>query len=49
LRLLEGVHLQVSHIDSERHLLHICHGKGGKNPSFKPFHNHAGVAPDLVR
>jgi integrase/recombinase XerD len=31
LRLLEGVHLQVSHIDSERHLLHICHGKGGKD------------------
>ena len=31
LRLLEGVHLQVGHIDSERHLLHICHGKGGKD------------------
>jgi len=31
LRLLEGVRLQVSHIDSERHLLHICHGKGGKD------------------
>jgi integrase/recombinase XerD len=31
LRLLEGVHLQVSHIDSERQLLHICHGKGGKD------------------
>ena len=31
LRLLEGVHLQVDHIDSERHLLHICHGKGGKD------------------
>jgi integrase/recombinase XerD len=31
LRLLEGVHLQVSHIDSERHLLHICQGKGGKD------------------
>jgi integrase/recombinase XerD len=31
LRLLEGVHLRVSHIDSERHLLHICHGKGGKD------------------
>jgi site-specific recombinase XerD len=31
LRLLEGVHLQVSHIDSERHLLHVCLGKGGKD------------------
>jgi len=31
LRLLEGVRLQVSHIDSERHLLHICQGKGGKD------------------
>jgi integrase/recombinase XerD len=31
LRLLEGVHLQVSHIDSERHLLHVCQGKGGKD------------------
>jgi integrase/recombinase XerD len=31
LRLQEGLHLQVSHIDSERHLLHICQGKGGKD------------------
>jgi len=31
LRLLEGVHLQVSHIDSQRHLLHVCQGKGGKD------------------
>lgn len=31
LRLLEGVHLQVRHIDSERHMLHVCHGKGGKD------------------
>jgi integrase/recombinase XerD len=31
LRLLEGVRLQVSHIDSERHLLHVCQGKGGKD------------------
>jgi integrase/recombinase XerD len=31
LRLLEGVHLQVSHIDSERHWLHVCQGKGGKD------------------
>jgi site-specific recombinase XerD len=31
LRLLEGVHLQVGHIDSERHLLHVCQGKGGKD------------------
>jgi site-specific recombinase XerD len=31
LRLQEGLHLQVSHIDSERHLVHVCHGKGGKD------------------
>lgn len=31
LRLQEGLHLQVSHIDSERHMLHVCHGKGGKD------------------
>ena len=31
LRLLEGVHLQVSQIESERHLLHVCQGKGGKD------------------
>jgi len=31
LRLQEGLHLQVPHIDSERHLLRICHGKGGKD------------------
>jgi site-specific recombinase XerD len=29
LRLLEGTHLQVSHVDSARSLLHIRHGKGG--------------------
>jgi site-specific recombinase XerD len=31
LRLQEGLHLQVSHIDSDRLLLHICHGKGGRD------------------
>jgi len=31
LRLLEGVRLQVSQIDSQRHLLHVCQGKGGKD------------------
>ena len=31
LRLLEGVRLQVKDIDGERQLLHICHGKGGKD------------------
>jgi len=31
LRLLEGVRLQVKNIDSERHMLHICAGKGGKD------------------
>jgi len=31
LRLQEGLHLQVSHIDSDRHLLHVCNGKGGKD------------------
>ena len=31
LRLLEGVQLQIKNIDSERKLLHICQGKGGKD------------------
>jgi integrase/recombinase XerD len=31
LRLQEGLHLQVAHIDGERLLLHVCHGKGGKD------------------
>jgi integrase/recombinase XerD len=31
LRLLEGVHLQVADIDSERMMLHIRHGKGDKD------------------
>ncbi len=31
LRLQEGVHLQVADIDSERRMLHIRHGKGGKD------------------
>jgi integrase/recombinase XerD len=31
LRLLEGVHLQVKDIDSQRKMLHICQGKGSKD------------------
>lgn len=31
LRLLEGVRLQVKDIDSQRKMLHICQGKGGKD------------------
>jgi len=31
LRLLEGVRLQVKDIDGQRQVLHICHGKGGKD------------------
>ncbi len=31
LRLQEGLHLQIGHIDGERQLLHVCHGKGGKD------------------
>jgi site-specific recombinase XerD len=31
LRLQEGLHLQISHIDGARQLLHVCHGKGGKD------------------
>jgi integrase/recombinase XerD len=31
LRLQEGLHLQVAHIDSDRLLLHVCLGKGGKD------------------
>ena len=31
LRLQEGLHLQVSHIDGGRRMLHVCNGKGGKD------------------
>jgi integrase/recombinase XerD len=31
LRLQEGLHLQVTHIDSDRLMLHVCHGKGGRD------------------
>jgi site-specific recombinase XerD len=31
LRLLEGVRLQVTQIDGQRQLLHVCQGKGGKD------------------
>ena len=31
LRLQEGLHLQISHIDGGRQLLHVCHDKGGKD------------------
>lgn len=31
LRLLEGVRLQVKDIDSERRMIHICQGKGGRD------------------
>jgi integrase/recombinase XerD len=31
LRLQEGLHLQIGHIDGARQLLHVCHGKGGKD------------------
>ncbi len=27
----KGLHLQISHIDSARQLVHVCHGKGGKD------------------
>jgi len=29
--LQEGLHLQIGHIDGGRQLLHVCHGKGGKD------------------
>jgi integrase/recombinase XerD len=31
LRLQEGLHLQIGHIDGGRQLLRVCHGKGGKD------------------
>ena len=31
LRIQEGLHLQINHIDSGRQLLHVCHGKGVKD------------------
>jgi integrase/recombinase XerD len=29
--LQEDLHLQIGHIDGARQLLHVCHGKGGKD------------------
>jgi site-specific recombinase XerD len=31
LRLQEWLHLQINHIDSGRQMVHVCHGKGGKD------------------
>lgn len=31
LRLQEGLHLQIGHLDGGRQLLHVCLGKGGKD------------------
>jgi len=31
LRLQEGLHLQIDHLDGGRQLLHVCLGKGGKD------------------
>jgi site-specific recombinase XerD len=31
LRLQEGLHLEISHLDGDRQLLHVCHGKGGRD------------------
>ena len=31
LRLQEGLHLQISHIDGGRQMVHVCHGKRGKD------------------
>jgi integrase/recombinase XerD len=31
LRLQEGLHLQISHIDGARRMVHVCNGKGGKD------------------
>jgi integrase/recombinase XerD len=31
LRLQEGLQLQIGHIDGGRQLVHVCHGKGGKD------------------
>ncbi|MFZ5534576.1 MAG: tyrosine-type recombinase/integrase [Patescibacteria group bacterium] len=31
LRLQEGLYLQVGHIDGARGMVHVCHGKGGKD------------------
>jgi len=55
LRLQEGLHLQISHIDGGRQLLHVCHGKGGKDryvplpqPILEMLRQYWGTHRDLV-
>ena len=44
LRLQEGVQLQVADIDSDRMLVHVQQGKGGRPPSAKYLHSDVTVA-----
>jgi site-specific recombinase XerD len=55
LRLQEGLHLQISHIDGARQLVHVCHGKGGKDryvplpqPVLEMLRQHWGTHRDPV-
>ena len=48
LRLQEGTHLQVPDIDSARMLIHVRHGKGGKDRDCPLATTHAGTAAPLL-
>ena len=47
LRLQEGLHLQVRHIDGERQLMHVCHGKGNKD-RYVPLPKPIGAAAPIL-